>query len=172
MPPRLRVGIIGLGRRWRRCRPALHDLRNRLTVRAVCDQRPARAEQAAREFRCAAAAGPTDLLDRDDVEAILLLDAPWFGLWPIEQAARVGKPVFCAVPLSCDDAHADEVVRRVRTARLPVMAAMAPALSPAVTRLRDLLATRLGRLRLVRCDWCGRNAVARPTSPAPSSCRR
>ncbi len=165
MPLRLRIGIIGLGRRWRRYRPALHDLRNRLTVRAVCDQRPARAERAAREFRCAAAAGPTDLLDRDDVEAILMLDAQWFGLWPIEQAVRVGKPVFCAVPLSRDDAHADEVVRRMRAARLPVMAAMAPALCPAVTRLRDLLATRLGAPRLVRCDWCGRNAARSSNLP-------
>ena len=169
MPARLRIGIIGLGRRWRRYRSALHDLRDRLTVRAVCDQRPVRAERAAREVGCAAAAGPTDLLDRDDVEAVLLLNAQWFGLWPIEQAARVGKPVFCAVPLATDEAHADDVARRVREAGLPVMAAPAPALSPAVTRLRDLLASRLGVPRLVRCDWCGRDG--RTDAPGGTSCR-
>jgi predicted dehydrogenase len=155
MPARVGVGIIGLGRRWRRYRPALAALRDRLAVRAVCDQRPIRAERAARELGCHAAAGPTDLLDRDDVDAALLLDAQWFGLWPVEQAARVGKPVFCAVPISRDDAHADEVMRRVRDAGLPAMAAMGPSLCPAVTRLRELLATKLGPPRLVRCGGCG-----------------
>ncbi|HVS36329.1 MAG TPA: Gfo/Idh/MocA family oxidoreductase [Gemmataceae bacterium] len=158
MPSLLQIGIIGLGRRWRRCRPALYDLRDRLTVRAVCDQRPIRAERAARELGCAAAAGPTDLLDRDDVQALVLLDAQWFGLWPLEQAARVGKPVLCTVPLAADDAHADDVMARVRAAGLFVVTGPAPMLSPVVTRLRDLLAARLGGPRLVRCDWCGRDA--------------
>ena len=165
MPLRLRIGVIGLGRRWRRFRPALDALRGRVLVRALCDQRPARAERAARELGCAAAAGPTDLLDRDDVEAALLLDAQWFGLWPLEQAARLGKPVLCAVPLSTDDAHADDVMRRVREAGLPVLAALAPALSPAITRLRHLLAARLGGARLVRCDWCAREVAGRTDLP-------
>jgi predicted dehydrogenase len=158
MPPRLGIGIIGLGRRWRRYRPALAELRGRLVVRAICDQRPARAERTARELGCAAAAGPTDLLDRDDVEAVLLLDEQWFGLWPLEQAARKGKPVFCALSPACDDAHADDVMRQVRETGSPVMWALWSALSPAVTRLADLLATRLGPPRLVRCDWCGLEA--------------
>ena len=164
MPLRARVGIIGLGRRWRRYRPALSDLRKRLLVRAVYDQRPARAERVARELSCAAAAGPTDLLERDDVEAVLLFDPQWFGLWPLEQAARLGKPVFCAVSPSHDDAHADEVRRRVQAASLPVMATLTPSLCPAVTRLRDMLTPRLGPARLVRCDWCGPSSS--PT-PAP-----
>ena len=165
MPPRLGVGIIGLGRRWRRYRPALAALRGRMVVRAVCDQRPIRAERTARELGCHAAAGPANMLDRDDVQAVLLLDAQWFGLWPVEQAARVGKPVFCAVPLSRDDAHADDVMRRVTEARLPVMAALAPSLCPAVTRLHDLLEARFGRPRLVRCEWGGREAERPAESP-------
>ena len=130
MPHRLSVGIIGLGRRWRRYRPALAGLRHRLVVRAVCDQRPDRAVRAARELGCAAAAGPTDLLDRDDVKAVLLLDPQWFGLWPVGRAARLGKPVFCAVPLSSDDAHADETTRQMQTAALPAMAATGPSSRP------------------------------------------
>ena len=155
MPHRFGVGIIGLGRGWRRYGPALAALHDRLSVRAVCDQRPDRAERAARQLGCVAAAGPTELLDRDDVTAVLLLGAQWFGLWPLEQAARRGKPVFCAVSPATDDAHADDVLRQVRAVGLPVMAALAPALTPAVTRLRELLQSRLGPPRLVRCEWCG-----------------
>ncbi len=172
MPLRLRIGIIGLGRRWQRFRPALHELRDRVLVRAVCDQRPIRAERAARELGCAAAAGPTDLLDRDDVEAALLLGAQWFGLWPLEQAARLGKPVLCAVPLSTDDAHADDVMRRVREAGLPVMAALAP---------RSLRCWRgcatCWRRGSVVPGWCAATGAdgargGRRNCPAPASCRR
>src|SRR5438270_187051 len=127
MSTRLRVGVIGLGRRWRRYRRALEALRKRVTVRAVCDQVARRAEAEARRLGCAAAAGPVDLLERDDVDAALLLGRQWFGLWPLEHACRVGKPVFCAVPLTADEEHADDLRRRVADAGLPVQAALAPA---------------------------------------------
>jgi predicted dehydrogenase len=152
MSTRLRVGVIGLGRRWRRYRRALEGLRKRLAVRAVCDQSARRAEAEARRLGCAAAAGPVDLLERDDVDAALLLGRQWFGLWPLEQACRVGKPVFCAVPLTIDEEHADDLRRRVADARLPVLTALAPAVAPAVVRLGALLAGPLGAARLVRVD--------------------
>ena len=42
----LRVGVIGLGRRWRkRYKPALGALRQRFAVRAVCDQVRERAQR-------------------------------------------------------------------------------------------------------------------------------
>jgi myo-inositol 2-dehydrogenase/D-chiro-inositol 1-dehydrogenase len=152
MSTRLRVGVIGLGGRWRRYRRALERLRKRLAVRAVCDQVARRAEAEARRLGCAAAAGPVDLLERDDVDAALLLGRQWFGLWPLEHACRVGKPVFCAVPLSADEAHADDLRRLVADARLPVLTALAPAVAPAVARLGELLAGPLGAARLVRAD--------------------
>ena len=71
MSTRLRVGVIGLGRRWRRYRHALEALRKRVAVRAVCYQVARRAEDEARRLGCAAAAGPADLLERDDVDAAL-----------------------------------------------------------------------------------------------------
>jgi predicted dehydrogenase len=152
MSTRLRVGVIGLGRRWRRYRRALERLGKRVAVRAVCDQVGRRAESEARRLSCAAAAGPVDLLERDDVDAALLLGRQWFGLWPLEHACRVGKPVLCAVPLTADEAHADGLRRRVTDARLPVLTALAPAVAPAVARLGELLAGPLGAARLVRID--------------------
>src|SRR5438309_1386478 len=123
----LRVGVIGLGRRWRkRYRPALRALRNRFTVLAVYDQVWARAAAEAKRLRCHTAGGPTALLERDDVDALLLPDKQWFGLWPVELASRFGKPVFCACPLESDAAHADAVVRKAEEGRLPVMVEMAP----------------------------------------------
>src|SRR4051812_17620057 len=93
----LGLGVIGLGRRWQGYRLALAAAKKRVHVRAVCDACAARAEGEARLLGCAAAGGVRDLLDRDDVDGVLVLDTGWQGAWPLEQAVRAGKPVLCAV---------------------------------------------------------------------------
>jgi predicted dehydrogenase len=152
MPNCLRVGILGLGRRWRRYRLALGALSEQIEAVAVCDPRPGRAVQAARELGCPIAEGPVALLERDEVQALLVLDTPWYGLWPIEQACAFGKPVLCAASLARDDAHADLLVEQVRAARLPVLMALPESVAPAQVRLTRLLATELGPARLVRAE--------------------
>jgi predicted dehydrogenase len=161
MTTRLRLGILGLGRRWRQCRAALAELAGETVVRAVCDPSAARAERVARALGCAAAAGPVELLERDDVQAVLLLDRGWYRLWPLAHACRVGKPVFCAPSLAGDDAHADEMHTQIESSRLPVMMALGAA-GPAVERLSRLLAESLGPARVVR----GWRVLARPGRPA------
>lgn len=151
---RLRVGVIGLGRRWRRYRSLLVRLRDHLEVRAVCDQIGQRAEKQAQTLGCAAASGPVELLERADVQAVLLLDAQWYGLWPLEHACRVNKPVLCALPPSSDTAHVDSLREQIQRTTLPVFMAQAPLLSPATQHLRALLTQRLGQACLVRADWC------------------
>jgi predicted dehydrogenase len=149
----LRVGVIGLGPLWRQhYQPALAALSARFQVLAVCDQIDQRATEAATRLVCAAAAGPTALLLDPAAEAVLLLDPQWYRLWPVLGACRLGKPVLCAPSLALDDAHADDLYQRVHAARLPVLMAMTPRLAPALERLRELLDTRLGPVRLVLCE--------------------
>jgi predicted dehydrogenase len=150
---RLRVGVIGLGRRWRRYRPILARLRDHIEVRTVCDQVARRAEIEARRLRSTASAGPVELLERGDVEAVLLLDTQWFGLWPLERACVTKKPVFCALTPDSDGAHADALYQQIQDSGLPVFVPLGPVLAPAATQLRELLTHRLGRARLVRADW-------------------
>jgi predicted dehydrogenase len=151
---RLRVGVIGLGRRWRRYRLVLSRLHAHVEVRAVCDQVARRAETVARRLRCAAAAGPVELLERADVEAVLLLDAQWYGLWPLAYAGRVQKPVFCAPALSGEATDADALFQQIQASGLSVLMALGPLLAPATRYLRELLTHRLGQARLVRADCC------------------
>jgi predicted dehydrogenase len=150
---RLRVGVIGLGRRWRRYRPLLARLREHVEVRAVCDQIARRAEIEAQQFDCSAAAGPVELLERPDIEAVLLLDAQWYGLWPLEYACRVNKPVLCISSPASDAAHADALHQQIQSSGLPLLMALSPLLAPATRQLRELLTHRLGQARLVRADW-------------------
>jgi predicted dehydrogenase len=167
MPTRLRLGVIGLGRRWPRYRAALAGLRRQFEVRGLCDPVARRAEVEARRLDCAAAAGPVDLLERDDVDAVLLPGGPWYGLWPLGQACRLSKPVFCAASLAADEAHADDLHHRVREARLPVLMALAPALAQAAEHLRQLLAGPLGPARVVQVE----RVLSRrnPTDPAEAA---
>src|SRR4051812_21329042 len=135
MVTRLRVGVIGLGRRWAWYRPALAGPRPLLKVRAVCDQVAARAARVARVLGCEAASGPGDLVERPDIDAVLLLDSQWYGLWPLGRGGGGGKPVFCDPPLTRDDEHADSLRRLLQTHPVPVLMALRPALAPAVQRL-------------------------------------
>lgn len=163
MSTRLRVGIIGIGHSWPRWRQTLQALRGTVEAHAVCDQLPARAEKAARQLGCRAAAGPAELIHRDDVDAVLLLARQWFGLWPLTLAAPLGKPVYCAVSLAQDEAHAEEVALQVQDNRLPVQMALAPWAAPALVRLRAMLDQDASQPLVVRVEcWRkgGRTGVA------------
>jgi predicted dehydrogenase len=142
------LGVIGLGRRWGRYRLALSGLRRTLAVRAVYDPSAARTEQEAHDLGCARAGGVLDLVSRPEVEGVLVLDPSWQGLWPVEQAVSVGKPVLCASSLAREQIPALE-----SAARGMVQVALALRLDALVERLRDLLDERLGPVRFVHVRW-------------------
>jgi predicted dehydrogenase len=147
---RLRVGVVGLGRLWEaRHKPALAKLKDRFSVVAVYDQVARRAEIEAGQLGCQAVNGLTALIDRPDVDVVYLLTPQWFGLHPIEVACSLGKPIYCALPIACED---DELVRvdaLVRSSGVPFMPEFARRFYPTSIRLRELLATKLGAPRLV-----------------------
>jgi predicted dehydrogenase len=149
----LRMGIIGLDQRWRRCyQPALAALRDKYEVRAVFDPVFRLAEREAQRLKCEAAAGMAVLVERGDIDAILLADPQWFGLWPVELACRAKKPVFCGVSLAFEEERADALVQEVSASGLPVMVEMLPRFAPATARMRKLLQTSLGPIRFLRVD--------------------
>jgi predicted dehydrogenase len=145
----IRLGVIGLGRRWQRYRGALARLSDQVQVRAVCDPIGQRAEVIARQLHCDAAGGAMDLLERNDVEAVLLLDRLWYGLWPLERACRQGKPVFCAASLTKEGLFAEKLQALVRETSARVMMALTPWAAPSFTRLSEMLQERLGPVRLL-----------------------
>src|SRR2546422_237927 len=121
----VQIGVIGLGRLWRkRYKPALARMGDCFQVRAVCDQVQAVAEMEGKRLGCQAVLGPTALLENKDVHALLLVDSQWFGLWPIEVACRLGKPVYCCGSPAEEGNHAEALVQQVRDSRLPVMVEM------------------------------------------------
>src|SRR5262249_62246468 len=122
--------VMGRGRRWARSRRALAGPGSPVEIKWVCDAAPARAARAAAALGCAAAAGPGDLVGRPDVDAELLLDRPWFGLWPLGPACRAGKAVLCLPSLAGDDAYAESLREAVCSSPPPVGMALPPPACP------------------------------------------
>lgn len=149
---KLQVGIIGLGDAWEsRHRPALRSLVDRFEVRAVCCEVAHLAEQAAREFDADAVDGFRVLINRDDIDAVLILSPDWYGPLPIYAACEAGKAVYWTAALEMEVDQAREIRDRVEKAGIAFMAEFPRRLNPATLRLKELIATRLGAPQLLFC---------------------
>ena len=150
---KLKVGVVGVGPVWEsRHLPALRALSDRFEVRAICDPVQHRAEQAARQFDASVHDGFRVLTSREDIDAVLLLSAHFYGPTPIEAACDLGKGVYCAAALELQDEQASTLRDRVEKSGIAFMAEFPCRLSPATLRLKELIATRLGSPVLLFCN--------------------
>ncbi|MBX3427729.1 MAG: Gfo/Idh/MocA family oxidoreductase [Pirellulales bacterium] len=150
---KVKVGVVGVGSDWESRRlPALRALPDRFEVRAVCDPVGHRAAQAARTLQADVHDGFRTLIARDDVEAILLFADEWYGALPLYAACEAGKGIYCAAALELRDEEAADLRDQVRESGVAFMAEFPCRLSPATLRLKELIATKLGRPRLLFCN--------------------
>jgi predicted dehydrogenase len=149
---KLRLGLIGLGAAWaQRHRPSLRMLQNRFEVRAIFNNVPLLAEQAAREFGASTCDGYRALVRRHDIDAVLILENAWQGWLPITAACDAGKAVYWAADLDFDADLAAELTARVDRAGIAFMAEFPRRFAPATLRLKELIATCLGPPQLLFC---------------------
>jgi predicted dehydrogenase len=145
------VGVIGLGPQWE-CgyRAALDRLRSRIAVRAVYNAVESRAAQVAGAWNSEPAEGICALLERPDVRAVLLLDTFWQGTGPFEFVLTSRKPAFLSAWPQIAGAHVEQLARRTRDESLTLIPAFPQRYMPATARLRELIATRIGRPLRIR----------------------
>jgi predicted dehydrogenase len=149
---RLRVGIIGLGDNWqRRYRPALHALRDWFEVRSVYSPVTLLAEKAARRFRAEVSYGVQSLVRRPDIDAVLVLATDWLGVQPVLAACSAGKAVYSAIGCDLDLEQSAVLQQHIRQSGVAYMAEFARRHAPATVRLKELIATRLGKPQLLFC---------------------
>ena len=83
---------------------------DRFELRAVYGSVAALADQVAREFQAEREDSFRRLIQRSDIDAILMLESDWYGLLPIEAACEFGKAVFCGSSVHLDpDEGAGEI---------------------------------------------------------------
>lgn len=149
---KLRIGLVGLGNAWElRHRPALRALSDRFEVRAVCEPVAHRAEIAARDFGADSVDGFRTLVEREDIDAVMVLSGRWFGALPILAACDAGKAVYCAAALDFDTEQATLLKERIESSGVAFMAEFPRRQAPATLRLKELIATHLGSPRLMFC---------------------
>ncbi len=150
---KLRIGIIGVGSAWEsRHLPALRALSDRYEVLAVCDPVQHRAQQVAQQFNASVHDGFRGLTLREDIDAVLLLSASYYGALPVYAACEMGKAIYCAAAIDLQDSEAADLRQQVEDAGVAFMAEFPCRLSPATLRLKELIATRLGAPKLLFCN--------------------
>jgi predicted dehydrogenase len=149
---KLRVGVVGLGDSWEtRHRLALLSLSDRFDVRAVCCEVAQRAEQVAREFNAVALDGYRTLAERSDVDAVLMLAPGWYGALPVLAACESGKAIYCAATLELASERIGDTIRRIDESGVAFMAELPRRHAPATLRLKELIATHLGKPKMLFC---------------------
>ncbi|MEZ6089179.1 MAG: Gfo/Idh/MocA family oxidoreductase [Pirellulaceae bacterium] len=149
---RLRVGVIGLGPAWQhRHRPALMMMRDRFQVQAIYAPVAHLASQAARDFEAKTVDGYRALIHRSDIDAIIVLDSSWQGWLPLTAACEAGKAVYWASDLDIDARRAAELKDQIDHSGIAFMAEFPRRYAPATLRLKELLATKLGKPKLIFC---------------------
>lgn len=140
------VGVIGLSPAWEtRYRPALKSLQGRIAVRAVYDPVPSRAEGAAAEFGARHVTGMRALAGRDDLKALLVFDTGWCGVEALRLLCPTGRPLFVGGALAADEAGLEALRDAAASCGAMIMPELGQRYTPATSRLRELIATRLGR---------------------------
>ena len=149
---KLRVGLVGLGDQWKtRHRPALMALADRFEVRAVCCEVAERGRLVAAEFKAVSVDGFRAMVQRDDIDAVLALSPEWYGPLPILAACEAGKAVYSSAALDISPSQALEIRTRIEKSGVAFMAELPRRHSSATIRLKELIATRLGKPRLLFC---------------------
>ncbi len=162
---KLRIGLIGLGDAWQtRHRPALRMLHDRFDVRAVFSTVTKLAENSAAEFQADAIDGYRALVSRCDIDAVMILQRSWLGWLPMLAACEAGKSIYWAGDLDFDPSRDAKVRASIEASGVAFMAEFPRRLAPATLRLKELIATRLGRPRLVFCH----RRMQETSSPLPA----
>lgn len=149
---KLRIGLVGLGEGWQtRHRPALRVLHDRFDVRAVFSPVAKLAENTASEFQADAVDGYRALVNRCDIDAVMVLQRTWLGWLPMLAACEAGKAIYWAGDLDVDPQQDEHVRTAIEESGIAFMAEFPRRFAPATLRLKELIATRLGAPQLLFC---------------------
>lgn len=148
-----RVGILGFAHghigqyctRWRE-HPEMG-----VELVAGWDHDSDRLKDAVEKFGIEAAASSSDLLERDDLDAVVITSETSMHADLVEQAARAGKAIILQKPLALTMEQADRIVDVVEASGVPFTIAWQMRVDPQNLKMRELIEDgTLGRVFMVR----------------------
>jgi predicted dehydrogenase len=142
---RIGVGVIGMGQFFISTHlPNLMALEDIFQVVSVCDNKGARAQDIARQFRAAQASTDVDqVLSNPDVQLVMITTRHDTHASLVVKALQAGKNVFLEKPLAINSDQLEEVIEAVKgRPELLVMVGFNRRFSPQAQQLRQYLAHR------------------------------
>ncbi|MEI8213356.1 MAG: Gfo/Idh/MocA family oxidoreductase [Planctomycetota bacterium] len=169
---KLRIGVIGLGRDWQsRYLPALRSMRDRFQVVGIYNSVSVLAESAARELDSQRVDSYRAIMESPSLDAVLVLEDDWYRLMPLWAACEYGKAIFCGAEVNLDPTAATEIQERVKASGVAFMNEFSRRFAPATLRLKELMATHLGRPRLLFCHRRLACETSDPSTPGSLEAR-
>jgi len=159
----LRVGVIGLGEVAQITHlPILENLANRFEIAAICDISPTLLSEIGHRFAVPVSAQHADFHDmvvRDDLDVVFVLNSDEYHADCAIAAMRAGKHVFVEKPMCLSLGEAEAIIRERDAANVRLMVGYmrryAPAFLEAVDRVRSMDRINYVRVR----DIIGRNRL-------------
>ena len=177
---RVGLGLIGLGPCWEQFyREPILRMQSRLTVKLVYDPVEARAKSVASEFAADIAGSLRQMLSRQSLQGLIVLDPGWCRTGILDLIARSGKPTLLARPtlrqaailttiVPTNSAHPDHLtyITKIDDCLMPELGMR---FTPSSCRLRELIATKLGPAKKIDVE-CNLEADIDETAAAIDWC--
>ena len=162
MPKKLNVGVIGVGTMGKRHAENLRRLVPEAKLVAVADADLKRAHEVATELEIEYFyERPEELIERKDIQAVVIATPAKFHGPLIELCARAGKDIFCEKPLTLTLREADAALAAVARARVRLQPGHVRRFDPSnVSAKKRIEAGEIGDPVIFK-------SVARDPSPPP-----
>jgi len=161
---KLGVGVLGIGEMGKRHAENLRRLVPEARLVAVADAFPERARQVAEELEIDNSYGSLEaMLERKDVDAVLIATPDKFHATAITMAARAGKHIFCEKPLALTLSDAQAALAAVARAGVRLQVGFMRRYDPAyASAMRRIEAGEIGEAVVFKS--IGRDKDAPPIS--------
>lgn len=159
----VRVGLIGCGGIAKRAHlPAMAHLTDRLRLVATADINAAAAQEAAAPWGATAYTDYTAILERKDVDMVLIATPEFLHRDQVVAAAEAGKQILCEKPMAPSLAEADDMLRACQRAGVRLMIGHSRRFTRRYLEVRQAIDRgEIGEVRL------GRENERRPRPPVP-----
>ncbi|OGO03656.1 MAG: hypothetical protein A2Y91_04950 [Chloroflexi bacterium RBG_13_54_8] len=149
----MRVGIIGAGLQARRRAPVLLDSPDTKLV-VISAAHPEPAKRLAEEMGCEADVGWERIVNRNDIDTIIVCTPPHIHAAVSIAAIKSGKHVLCEKPLTRTLAEAEEMVKVAQKCNVTLKCGFNHRHHPGIQKVRQWLDKGLlGKPLVVRCRY-------------------
>lgn len=149
----IRVGIIGTGLQGGRRAPVLKQFPNTDLV-MIANDTPEPARRLAKTLGCEATTRWQDIIERQDIDAVIVCTPPNLHAEMSIAAAKTGKHVLCEKPLARTVKEAEDMIAVARANGVTLKCGFNHRHHPGINKAKEWIdAGTIGELNFIRCAY-------------------